>query len=64
MKNFAIIENDKVTNVIACESQEIAEEITNSECLETTKVPWIDWTRIDGEWHPPMPQEIEDIKIV
>jgi hypothetical protein len=50
MANYAIIDNDKVTNVIVADSAEIAAEATGKEVLETTGEPWIDWTRTDGVW--------------
>lgn len=36
MKNFAVIENGKVTNTIIADSKEIAEEVTNNTCVEFT----------------------------
>jgi hypothetical protein len=53
MPNYAIIENDKVINVIVCDNKETAEQLTNSECLETEGEPWIGWTRVDGVWENP-----------
>jgi hypothetical protein len=53
MANFAIIENDVVTNVIVADSKEIAEEVTGAEALETIGQPWIGWQRVDGEWVDP-----------
>lgn len=52
---YAIIENDKVVNVILADSQEIAEQATGLEALETTGEPWLDWVRIDGQWVEPQP---------
>lgn len=34
MKTYAVIENNKVVNVIVADSKEIAEEITNLTCIE------------------------------
>jgi hypothetical protein len=45
--NFAIIENDKVINVISADSKEIAEQATGLQAVETTGQPWIGWT-FDG----------------
>ena len=59
MANYAIIENDKVTNVIVADSAEIAIELTNKEVLETTGEPWTDWTRTDGVWSAPVEEEPE-----
>jgi hypothetical protein len=55
MANYAIIENDVVTNVIVAESKEIAEEVTGAEAIETAGQPWTGWTRVDGEWIDPTP---------
>jgi hypothetical protein len=57
---FAIIENDKVINVISADSQEVAEQATGLEVLETTGEPWIDWTRIDGVWIKPEEPTVEE----
>ena len=59
MANYAIIENDKVLNVIVADSVEIATEITGKEVLETTGEPWTDWTRTDGVWSAPVEEEPE-----
>jgi hypothetical protein len=52
--NFAIIEDNKVINVIVADSVEIAIEVTNKEVLETTGEPWIGWTLVDGVWTKPV----------
>lgn len=36
MKNFAVIENNIVTNVIFADAQEIAEGVTGLVCIELT----------------------------
>jgi hypothetical protein len=64
MANYAIIENDKVINVILAESAEIAVEVTGKEVLETTGEPWIDWTRTDEVWAKPVEEEIIDAEII
>jgi hypothetical protein len=61
MTNYAIIEDNKVINVIVADSAEIAAEVTNKEVLETTGEPWIDWTRTDGIWSRPVEPEPEVI---
>lgn len=50
MANFAIIENNIVTNVIVADTIEVAEQITGLTCVEyTTENPaGIGWT-YDGE---------------
>lgn len=52
--NFAIIEDNKVINVIVADSVEIAIEVTGKEVLETTGEPWIDWKLVDGVWTRPV----------
>jgi hypothetical protein len=37
MNNYAIIENQKVTNTIICESKILAEKITGKICVEYTE---------------------------
>lgn len=37
MANFAIIEDDKVTNTIIADSKAIAEEVTGKTCIEFTE---------------------------
>ena len=37
MANFAVIENNIVTNVIVAESKSIAEELTGKSCIESTE---------------------------
>ena len=34
MANFAVLNGNTVQNIIVAESKEIAEEVTNSECVE------------------------------
>ena len=36
MPNFAIIEDEKVTNIILADSKAIAEEVTGKNCVEFT----------------------------
>jgi hypothetical protein len=37
MTNYAVIQNDKVVNIIVSDSKEIAEQITNLTCIEYIK---------------------------
>lgn len=53
MANYAIIENDKVINVIVADSAELAAELTGKEVTEATDGLWIDWTRTNGVWSAP-----------
>jgi len=34
MANYAVLHNNRVINVIVCDSKEIAEEITGNTCVE------------------------------
>jgi len=36
MKNFAVLNNSIVENIIVCESLELAEEVTGKTCVEYT----------------------------
>ena len=53
--DYAIIKDNRVINVIVADSKEIAEELTSLEAVETTGQPWLDWTRVDGQWVEPQP---------
>lgn len=55
MTYYAIIENNKVINVIIAESIDIAKNHTGLSAIETTGTPWIDWTFENEEWRPPRP---------
>ncbi len=59
-KNYAVIENDQVTNVIVADSLKVAKEVTGLECVECDGSFWIDWTRVDGEWVAPVVPEVID----
>ena len=59
MANYAIIENDKVINVIVADSAELAAELTSKEVAEATDGLWIDWTRTDGVWSAPEEEPTE-----
>lgn len=49
MPNFAVIENQKITNIIIAESKLIAEQVTGKTCIEYTNEPAeIGGTYIDG----------------
>jgi hypothetical protein len=52
-KNYAVIENDRVVNVIVADSITIAKKVTGKECIECDGSFWIDWTRIDDQWIAP-----------
>ena len=55
MPNYAIHDGMTVHNVIVCDTQGLAEEVTGMQAVETDGVPWIGWTMHDGEWRPPQP---------
>jgi hypothetical protein len=57
MANYAIIEDNKVINVIIADSAELAAELTGKEVVEATDGLWIDWTRTDGVWSAPIEEE-------
>jgi hypothetical protein len=53
MKNYAVIQNDTVFNVIVAKNLSDAKLASNSECVECDGSFWIGWTRVDGEWVAP-----------
>lgn len=52
-KDFAVIQDETVINVIVADTIEIAEAVTLAECVECDGSFWIGWTRVDGEWVAP-----------
>jgi hypothetical protein len=60
LKNYAVIENDKVTNVIVAQTLKVAKEVTGKECIECDGSFWIDWIRVNGEWVAPIVLEVAD----
>jgi hypothetical protein len=64
-KNYAVIENDKVTNVIFADTLEVAEEVTGKECVECDGSFWLNWTRLNGQWvEPPTDEYLISIGIL
>jgi hypothetical protein len=62
-KNYAVIQNDLVTNVIVADSLKSAKDLTGKECVECDGSFWIGWTLVDGVWiAPPKPIEEEIIE--
>lgn len=59
MPNYAIHDGATVHNVIVCDTQGLAEELTGMQAVETEGVPWIGWTLVDGEWVDPNVPEPE-----
>jgi len=53
-KNYAVIENNKVINVIVADALAIAEEVTGKECIECDGSFWINWTRSGDTWVKPV----------
>jgi hypothetical protein len=62
MTNYAIIENDKVINVIVADTAEIAIELTGKKVIEATDGLSVGWTCIDGTWLPSIQEETEVIE--
>lgn len=60
MGNFAIIENDIVTNIIVADSKAIAEEVTGKVCVEYTESnpAVIGLGYVNGVFEQPQPVEI------
>jgi hypothetical protein len=59
MKTYAVIQNNKVINVIVADSKEIAEEVTNFTCIEYTSDSGvgIGWTYDGTNLVPPVIEE-------
>ena len=55
MPNYAMHDGKRVVNVIVADTAEIAEDVTGLTAVETSGVPWIDWTLHGDEWRPPSP---------
>lgn len=56
MKNFAVIEDDIIINVIVANSQKDAEEATGLQVIESIEYkPWIHWKLENNEWVAPQP---------
>jgi hypothetical protein len=53
MPNYAIHDGHTVVNVIVCETQNLAEEVTGMNAVETEGQPWIGWTLVNGVWMDP-----------
>jgi hypothetical protein len=63
MANFAVIENNTVVNVIIADTLEIAELVTQKQCVEYTdkKPAGIGWTYENDKFiAPPQPPIIEE----
>jgi hypothetical protein len=56
MANFAVIDNEKVLNVIVAESKTIAEEVTGFTCVEYTDLnrPHIGLSYVNGVFEQPV----------
>jgi hypothetical protein len=55
--NYAIIENETVTNIIVAETEEIAKAVTGATeviSLENSDIG-IGWIKVDGTWSAPEP---------
>lgn len=60
MKNFAVVKNYEVINMVVADSKEIAESLTSLECVEyaTYTDCGIGWTYIDGVLAAPIVEEV------
>jgi hypothetical protein len=56
MANYAVVQNDKVVNVIIADSKEIAEEVTGLLCVEYTdeSPAGIGWTYNGSTFEEPV----------
>ena len=61
-KNYAVIENDTVVNVIVADTVKIAKDVTGKECIECDGSFWIGWTRDGKNWIAP--QVIDEASII
>ena len=53
--NYAVIDNNVVTNVIVAESLDIAELVTNLKCVDITDLKiGIGWGYVNGEFTEPI----------
>jgi hypothetical protein len=61
MKTYAVIQNNKVINVIVAESKEIAEEVTNFTCVEYAPDSGVglDWIYDGTDITPPSIEETQ-----
>lgn len=57
MANYAISDGTTIVNVIVADTQDVAEAVTGMTAIESSGVPWLGWTLVNGEWTaPPEPQ--------
>jgi hypothetical protein len=60
MANFAVIENNKIINLILADNLETAESITGKTCIVYSQeeiLPIVGWDCIDGVIIKPTPQD-------
>ena len=55
MKNWIIVENDIVINLIIADTKEIAQEVSGKEAIGDNGYICIGWDRKSGEWKSPQP---------
>lgn len=53
-KNYAVIYENEIINVIVAESKKIAESVTEMECVECDGSFWIGWKRDGENWIAPV----------
>jgi hypothetical protein len=63
MATFAVIENGKVTNIIVCETKELAEKLTTTTCVEYTdeSPAGIGWTYDGTKFIPPVAEVSQNV---
>ena len=59
-KNYAVMSGNTVVNVIVANSKEIAEQVTNTECVECDGTFGIGWNRNGTEWIAPVKQTLAE----
>jgi hypothetical protein len=65
MANYAVIENEKVVNVIVADSLEIAQEVTRTLCIEVSLepgAPGIGWYYINAKFMQTLPEPVPQSK--
>jgi len=59
MANYAVIENNVVTNVIVAETLEIAQTVTGLQCVNVTNTgAGIGWSYVNNEFVAPVQEPI------
>jgi hypothetical protein len=66
MTNYAVLNGDKVSNIIVADSKEVAEQITGTTCIEYTdeSPASIGWTYDGTTFTAPTPQYLFSIGVL